>query len=122
MIERDTYRAHVTRRCGCRMLPEGRNGRPIRACHVPGTPEAGRVASLRNAPTVRQIRRDPFAHATLIRFAYPVSWAQSDCRWCGRKTSVRYAWVPDARGAKFWTDVAACSVGCFDIIAERQFS
>lgn len=65
-------------------------------------------------PTV-QIKRDPFARASLERTR--TGFGRHECRWCGRqmKVAYRYAWVSDAgypgRGVS-WSPTF-CSVGCY---------
>lgn len=42
-----------------------------------------------------EIRRDPFARATLVRALVP-KYARKECPWCGwREGKFRYAWESD---------------------------
>jgi hypothetical protein len=102
----DTYGAHLRGRCGCRSTVEG--NRLVRACKVPGTPEAGRVNMLKHFPKPRMLRHDSKRRASLMRFESCDVFA---CRVCGRDTSYRYGWVPD--GDRPFEIVEACDVVCF---------
>lgn len=103
----DTYRAHLRGRCGCRSTVEG--GRLVRACMIPGTPEAGRVNMLKHFPKPRMLRRDSKRRASLMRFEHCDVFA---CRACGRDTLFRYAWVPDNDG--YFHAFGACDLVCFE--------
>jgi hypothetical protein len=62
---------------------------------------------------MRQIKRDPFARATLMRQGARTSTA---CRWCGSRGRndylYLYRWEPDAGRPTVWCGYF-CSVSCY---------
>jgi hypothetical protein len=69
----------------------------------------------------RQLRRDPFARATLVRLTLNSGDRKyltgDSCAWCGGAARYKYQWVPDSvNGQTSWMQdhKAFCSVGCFE--------
>ena len=63
-----------------------------------------------------QIRRDPFARASLMR---RVAEYHNECDWCGnteKRTYFQYAWEDDGllNRYPYWTDKAFCNVQCWE--------
>lgn len=57
-----------------------------------------------------QIRRDPFARATLMR---EPCGKGSTCKWCGQPAKYSYGWVSDTSKGYHIDWKPFCSVGCW---------
>jgi hypothetical protein len=61
-----------------------------------------------------QLRRDPFARATLVRDTL-AQRGRKDCKWCGKpRSKFLYGWLGDAITARYCPDGPFCSVSCWE--------